>query len=992
MRNMNTGLLAWWLTMAVAALLAACGGKQETGTPAASNNAAAPTSASDKIFDMPYLMRDLDNGLRVIVVPTDYPDIVSIQIPVQTGSRNEVEPGKSGFAHFFEHMMFRGTEAYPSDVYSDILKKAGADQNAYTTADYTNYHITFTKADLEKVIELEADRFQHLKYTEEQFRTEALAVKGEYLKNFSNPIRKLLERISALMFSAHTYKHTTMGFIEDIEIMPDQMDYATMFFDRWYRPEKTVVILAGDLDAEETFALVKKYWGDWERGDYEADIPVEPPLDGPRYEHLQWEGPTQPWYAVAYRGPAYVPTEKDMPALDLISSIYLSESSALYRKLVIQDQAVDQLFGYFPDQKDPGLLMIAARLTDVDNAANVRDSINATLVEARTQLVADSKVEETKSRLRYGFTANLDNSSGIAGMLARIVHFSRTPETVNEVFRTYDSLTASDVRDMANKYFVDSQRVTFTLSSDAGIEGIDGKASVDSLVAAAGLADAPAETAGSAAAAKLPTVNTADAVPVAFVTNPSATSPLVDVAFLINTGAGFDPDGKKGLAALTAAMISDGGSQAMSIEEINEAMYPIASGFGAQVDKEMTRLSGQVHRDNLDAWYQLVRGQLLFPAWADSDFTRIKTQLINAIRTDLVGNDDEELGKEALYAVTYGSEHPYGSYNLGNVRDLEAMTLDDVKAFYRSNYTVANITVGLAGGYPDGFPEAIGNDLQKLEAGERLALAVPAAPSPDGREALLIEKETPAVAVSFGFPIELRRGDPDWVALWLVRSYFGEHRSFNGQLLQRIRAERGMNYGDYAYIEYFPRGMVLTKPPTNLGRQQQIFQVWLRPLRDNNNAHFAARVALFELQKLIEEGIGESDFETTRAFLSKYVSLLMDGQSRQLGYALDSQYYGTENFADYVRDSLNKLTLADVNRVIRENLQTQDMQFVFVTKDAADLRQRLISDQTSPVTYDADKSQELLDEDATISRSMLGFAEDKVTIVKAEQVFQEASQ
>ena len=513
MRNMNSGWSAWLLTMVVATLLAACGGKQETAAPVASNNAADGTVVSDKIFDMPYLMRDLDNGLRVIVVPTDYPDIVSIQIPVQTGSRNEVEPGKSGFAHFFEHMMFRGTEAYPSDVYADILKKAGADQNAYTTDDYTNYHITFTKADLEKVIELEADRFQRLNYTEEQFRTEALAVKGEYLKNFSNPIQKLFERISALMFSVHTYKHTTMGFIEDIEAMPDQMEYSKLFFDRWYRPEKTVVILVGDLDAEETFKLVEKYWGGWEHGDYDADIPVEPPLDGPKYEHLQWEGPTQPWYVVAYRGPAYVPTEKDMPALDLISSIYFSQSSDLYRKLVIQDQAADQLFGYFPDQKDPGLLVIAARLTDVANAANVRDSINATLVEARTQLVADKKVEETKSRLRYGFTANLDNSTGIAEMLARVVHFSRTPETVNEVFNTYESLTATDLRDMANKYFVDSQRVTFTLSNDATIEGIDGKASVDSVVVAKGMVDVPAEVAGAATAAKLPAVNKPETVP-----------------------------------------------------------------------------------------------------------------------------------------------------------------------------------------------------------------------------------------------------------------------------------------------------------------------------------------------------------------------------------------------------------------------------------------------------------------------------------------------
>ena len=134
-------------------------------------------------------------------------------------------------------MMFRGTQKYPADVYQDILKKAGADQSGYTTDDYTNYHITFTKDDLEKVIEIEADRFMNLSYSEEAFRTEALAVKGEYLKNFSNPLSKMRERISDMMFTSHTYKHTTMGFIEDIEAMPDQLEYSHVFFDRWYRPE-----------------------------------------------------------------------------------------------------------------------------------------------------------------------------------------------------------------------------------------------------------------------------------------------------------------------------------------------------------------------------------------------------------------------------------------------------------------------------------------------------------------------------------------------------------------------------------------------------------------------------------------------------------------------------------------------------------------------------------------------------------------------------------
>lgn len=966
--------------LSLALLLSACSKDVES-------TAAVEADAPSKIFPLPYLMRDLDNGLRVIIVPTDYPDIVTLQIPVQTGSRNEVEPGKTGFAHFFEHMMFRGTEKYPADVYADILKKAGADQNAYTTNDYTNYHITFTKDDLEKMIELEADRFQNLSYSKEAFQTEALAVKGEYLKNFSNPISKMFERLGDLMYSAHTYKHTTMGFIEDIEAMPQQLEYSKTFFDRWYRPEKAAVILVGDVEPEQTFELVEKYWGDWERGDYSIDVPVEPPLGGPKYEHMQWDSPTQPWLVMAYRGPAYDPKKKDMPSLDLISSIYFSNSSDLYRQLVIEDQSVDQLFSYFPDSKDPGMLVIAARLTDAAHAVAVRDAINATLVTTRTQLTDANKVEETKSRLRYGFTAQLDNSGSIGANLAGFVQFFRNPETLNEVYATYDTLTATDLRNAANKYFVDDSRVTFTLSSDASVPGIDGMTSVDELVAAAGMAEASKADVAVAQEAVLSVEKPSEATPVSFITQPSATSPLVDVAFLVHVGAGFDPAGKKGLATLTAAMLTDGGSEAKSIQEINTAMYPIAAGFNAQVDKEMTRLSGQVHKDNLDLWYSLVRGQLLFPAWSEKDFERIKTQLTNSIRTDLVGNNDEELGKEVLYESIYGDEHPYGSLNLGHVADIEALTLDDVKAFYREYYTVANITVGLSGGYPESFPTTISDDLQKLEPGVKAVLEAPAAPLLEGRQAVIIEKETPAVAVSFGFPIDLKRGDKDWVALWLARSYFGEHRSTNSYLYQRIRETRGMNYGDYAYIEYFPQGMFQFHPDTNLGRQQQIFQVWIRPVRSNNDAQFATRVATYELEKLIEEGMSESDFETTRAFLSKFVSLLTDGQSRQLGYAMDSQYYQTDEFSTYVRDALNALTLDDVNRVIRENLDTENMQYVFIAKDAEDLRQRLVSDQASPMTYDADLPQEVLDEDKLIDSLPLGFSADTVRIVPGEEVF-----
>jgi len=242
--------------------------------------------------------KTLPNGLKVIVVPTGFPNLVSLQIPVQTGSRNEVEPGKSGFAHFFEHMMFRGTKAYPPDVYNAIITKAGARQNAYTSDDLTNYHITFAKEDLDKILEIEADRFKNLSYEEDAFKTEARAVLGEYNKNSANPIRKILEVQRNNAYTTHTYKHTTMGFIKDIEDMPNQFEYSKTFFSRWYRPEKATVIVAGDVEPERVFALVEKYFGDWERGTFTVDIPQEPEHKGPVYAHVPWTSQTLPWVTV----------------------------------------------------------------------------------------------------------------------------------------------------------------------------------------------------------------------------------------------------------------------------------------------------------------------------------------------------------------------------------------------------------------------------------------------------------------------------------------------------------------------------------------------------------------------------------------------------------------------------------------------------------------------------------------------------------------------
>jgi zinc protease len=296
------------------------------------------------VFPFPVHERTLANGLKVIVVPTGFPNLVSVQIPIMAGSRNEVEPGRSGFAHFFEHMMFRGTPANPPERYQAVMTRAGARDNAYTTDDYTNYHTTFAKEDLETILALDADRFQHLAYGEAAFKTESRAVLGEYNKNSANPIRKLLEVQRDHAFTTHTYKHTTMGFLKDIEDMPNQYEYSKTFFDRWYRPEYATLLVAGDVQPEEVFALAEKYWGSWRHGTYEVEIPAEPAPKGPVYAHVPWNAPGLPLVTVAFHGPAFSETEKDYAALDMLMGLSFGHTSELYQRLVVQEQTVDDLF------------------------------------------------------------------------------------------------------------------------------------------------------------------------------------------------------------------------------------------------------------------------------------------------------------------------------------------------------------------------------------------------------------------------------------------------------------------------------------------------------------------------------------------------------------------------------------------------------------------------------------------------------------------------
>ncbi len=464
-------------------------------------------------------------------------------------------------------------------------------------------------------------------------------------------------------------------------------------------------------------------------------------------------------------------------------------------------------------------------------------------------------------------------------------------------------------------------------------------------------------------------------------------SPLVSLRIQFLTGSVDDPAGKEGVAALTAAMLAQGGSKTMTYEQIVAAFYPIAAGFGAQTDKEMTTFIGQTHVDNLPNYYAIVREMLLEPGFREDDFTRLKQDAINFLKVSLRENNDEELGKERLYNIIYAGT-AYENHSSGRVSSLEKLTLQDVKDFYAQNYSQGNLVVGLAGGFDTKFSAQLLADFGKLPKGGRKMRKLAPPNLREGMKIDIVKRETRATAISLGFPIDVNRSfGKDYAALALVASYFGQHRSSNSYLYGQIREKRGLNYGDYAYIEYFPRGMYQFEPAPNLGRKMQIFQICIRPV-EPQNANFTLRAALYEYDKLVRNGLDQQTFEETRNFLTKYVNILTQTKDAELGYALDSEFYGIPNFNRFMKENLAKLTLSDVNKAIKTYLSSNKMRVVMVTKDAEGLRDEIVNNKPGKIVYAAPKPKEITDEDKIIETFPIQVKTEDVSITPVGNVFQ----
>lgn len=404
----------------------------------------------EKVFPYEYTTETLENGLKVILMPMESNGLLSYYTVVRTGSRDEWEKGKSGFAHFFEHMMFRGTKRHPGAVYDSIIISLGADANAYTTDDYTCYHLNIASEDLETVMDLESDRFQFLDYPEAAFKTESGAVYGEFRKGRTQPFNVLWEKLKETAFDKHTYQHTTIGYEEDIANMPNMFEYSKSFYARYYRPQNCVLMVCGDFDKAKTMEMIRQYYSSWTPEGYtEPKIESEPKQNGERKAIANYPGKTNPILAIGYKGQAYDPASKSVIATQLLGDLAFGSNSDLYKKLMLKESKVQYLGPSFDNNRDPFLWLTYAVVNDVADIDYVRDEINATIKYFQENLVDEERLNNLKKRIKYGFLMGLDTPDKVAGGLARTIALTGGVEAVDIEFATLKTITPQDIQDAA---------------------------------------------------------------------------------------------------------------------------------------------------------------------------------------------------------------------------------------------------------------------------------------------------------------------------------------------------------------------------------------------------------------------------------------------------------------------------------------------------------------------------------------------------------------
>ena len=760
--------------------------------------------SDEKLFD--YQQITLANGLKVITLEDFSCPIVSVQVWYEVGSKDE-QPDRQGYAHMFEHMMFKGTRLVSEKDHFNLIRKVGGTCNAYTSFDRTVYHETLPADQVELGMWLEAERMSFLTINQDSFDTERKVVEEELRMGQNKPYGTLFKKMAANIFQEHPYHWTPIGNLAHLRAT--SVADLRAFWEKYYLPNNATLIVVGAVDHEKAQQLADRYFGWISAGPTPPRVAVEEPaIRQAKQIVIDDENAPAGQVSIAWRT---APTgTREEVVLDYLSTILGGgNSSRLYRALVADTQtAVDASTWSYCLQQD-GIFMAEATLApNADNYDALMDTLKAQIAAIQKNGVTDTELEKARNQLLKGMvTTNLTIESK-ASLLGNAAVTMGDVSKVNTMIDEIRSVTRKDIQKAAQKYLQPNQAFEITVKKNAGMQHTGKDDEEAPITAAPELKAPPAGRAGLKRPAAYPTT-----APVAdmddakidldytetqldngltVLTVENHEVPFVSVMLGLTNGAWTET--KPATAAMTLEMLTKGTAHHTEGQLAAEReQYAISLSASAGMDTSSVGMNCLT--EQLDRGMSLMTEMVLEPTFDNTELEKLLTQEISGLQ--IQNQQPRYLAGKYFDQLLFGS-HPYGRPVNGEVEDLQQLSTDDLKLWWTQFARPDKATLIFAGDINPSKAEALarqylgGWKTDVVEAGIVLADI----PKPQPTQIYIVNRPGSAQAqISVGQLGITRHDQPDYFTAMIASSYFGG--SFNSRLNENLRVKRGLTYGAY---------------------------------------------------------------------------------------------------------------------------------------------------------------------------------------------------
>ena len=742
-------------------------------------------------IDVPYKKFTLSNGLRLIVHEDHKAPIVAVNIWYHVGSKNEV-PGKSGFAHLFEHLMFNGSENFNKDYFQALEAIGGTDLNGTTNDDRTNYFQNIPVGALDQVLWLESDRMGHLLGAVDQAKLDEQrgVVQNEKRQGENQPYSRGWDIMQKAAYPPHhPYGHTVIGEMEDLNAA--SIDDVHNWFKSYYGAANAVVVIAGDVTTDAVYEKVLKYFG---------NIPAGPVIQRPEVDVAKRTGSKRLHYqdrvpesriVISWNTPEW--GNRENAALDVAASVLSNgKTSRLYKKLVYEKQICTSASCFNGPSEIGGTFSVICNVKKGKTVEEVEAAVREIFAEFMQNGPTDEELRRVKASYFAGFIKGLERIGGFGGksdLLAENEVYGGTPDFYKTYNNWFNSVTAEEARQATRKWLSDGD---MTLICDPFPEySVTGQEADRSNVP-------PVDTKVAASFPDIQRATLKNGMKVVLARR--SESPTISANLVFDAGYCTDKfGGKLGLARLAMDML-DEGTKSLNSLQINERLQLLGASLGTSSDLDNSYVSLNALKQSLDQSLDLMADVVLNPSFPDADFKRLQTQQISGIQNEK--KSPQSMVMRVMPALLYGEGHPYAMpmSGSGEENSVNSITLDDIRGFHGRWLRPNNATFVVTG---DISIEELVSRLEKRFGGWQKA-DVPKKNIPEVKTAattnkiFLIDRPESQQSVILAGYLTKPYGQMDEVALEQMNNVLGG--DFTSRINMNIREDKHWSYGTRSFI------------------------------------------------------------------------------------------------------------------------------------------------------------------------------------------------